>query len=119
MFKWVKNFLKNRTARVKLNSTVSNQVKLLNGVPQGSTISPTLFLIFMNDIAYQLSPGVKNTLHADDFAIWATYEHLTRASQKIQESVDKISRWTKDWGLKSILKKLLVQYFPCQTKQKK
>ena len=44
MYKWLSDFLFNRTARVKLDGTISRQVKLREGDPQGGVVSPTLFL---------------------------------------------------------------------------
>ena len=119
MYKWIKNLLENRTARVKLNGQMSKQVKLKNGVPQGSTISPTLFTIFINDIAKQVGPGVKNSLHADDFAIWTANEQLSTASIKIQESIDRIFKWTEDWGLKINTDKTASTLFTLSTKPEK
>ena len=69
MYKWIKSFLENRTARVKMDGVYSRKVNLKEEVPQGSAISPTLFLIFINEIVSATGPNVKNKLHADDFAI--------------------------------------------------
>ena len=44
MYKWLSDFLFNRTARVKVDGTISRQVKLREGVPQGGVVSHTLFL---------------------------------------------------------------------------
>ena len=63
MYKWIKSFLENRTARVKMDGVYSRKVNLKEGVPQGSAISPTLFLIFINKIVSATGPNVKNTLH--------------------------------------------------------
>ena len=50
MFHWVRNFLSQRKARVKLEGKLSHLVKLGEGIPQGGVISPTLFLVFIDDI---------------------------------------------------------------------
>ena len=69
MYKWLSDFLFNRTARVKSNGTIRRQVKLKEGVPQGGVVSPTLFLVYMNDITTTVPRHVSNTLRADDFAV--------------------------------------------------
>ena len=66
MYKWLSDFLFNRTARMKLDGTISRQVKLREGVPQGGVVSPTLFLVYMNDNTTTVPRHVSNTLHADD-----------------------------------------------------
>ena len=79
MHKCLSDFLFNRTARVKVDGTISRQVKLREGVPQGGVVSPTLFLVYINDITTTVPRHVSNTLHADDFAVWCDEEHTTTA----------------------------------------
>ena len=49
ILKWVHSFLKNRRMRVRIDGTSSEYAQLNIGVPQGSVISPLLFLIMMSD----------------------------------------------------------------------
>ena len=77
----------------------AKKVCLREGVPQGGVLSPTLFLVYINDILTTISKMVSNTLHADDLAIWNASEHTTTATYRIQEAISGISKWTLDWGL--------------------
>ena len=43
-------FLKDRTFQVKIGNCLTQKKVISNGTPQGSVLSPTLFLIFINDI---------------------------------------------------------------------
>ena len=95
---WIQHFLFARTARVKLDGILSKKVCLFEGVPQGGVLSPTLFLVYINDVLTTLSKRVSNTLHADDLAIWNASEHTTTATYRIQEAISDISKWTLDWG---------------------
>ena len=99
MYKWLSDFLFNRTARVKLDGTISRQVKLREGVPQGGVISPTLFLVYMNGITTTVPRQVSNTLHADDFAVWCAEEHTTTAVLRIQNTKNEVCSWTESWAL--------------------
>ena len=69
----------------------------MRGVPQG-VISPTLFLLYINNITTILPRHVSNTLHADGFAIWSAADHTTSAAYRIQEAVTRIQQWTDEWG---------------------
>ena len=99
MHRWVKHYLFGRTARVKVDGFHSKKVKLLEGVPQGGVLSPTLFLVYINDITNIIPKQVSNSLHADDLAVWTASEYSSTASYRIQQTVNSIGRWTEDWGL--------------------
>ena len=48
--RYVRMFLSNRRGQVEINVTRSKTIKLCQGLPKGSAISPVLFIIFINDI---------------------------------------------------------------------
>ncbi|KAF0690064.1 Uncharacterized protein FWK35_00034059, partial [Aphis craccivora] len=50
MIKFLHNFLTDRTIQVKVNNILSEHTAIENGLPQGSIISVTLFLVAINDI---------------------------------------------------------------------
>jgi hypothetical protein len=55
MYEWISQYLENRAARVQVQGRLSRKKVLKQGVPQGGVLSPTLFLVFMNDIFYMYS----------------------------------------------------------------
>ena len=87
MYMWIQHFLFARTAREKLHDIFSKKVYLREGVPQGGVLSPTLFLVYINDILTTISKRVSNTLHADDPAVWNASEHTTTATYRIQKAI--------------------------------
>ena len=97
MFNWIKSFLCHRTARVKLDGNLSHTVKIREGVPQGGVISPTLFVVFINDITQGLSRHISRALHADDFAMWNASESTLTATVRMQEALNNTSQWARDW----------------------
>ena len=99
MYKFLSDFLFNRTARVTLDGMISRQVRLREGVPQGGVVSPTLFLVYINDIPTTVPRHVSNTLHADDFAVWCPEEHTTTAVHRIQNTINEVFSWTESWAL--------------------
>jgi len=62
---WIESFLSGRTQTVILNNSVSTTVNVTSGVPQGSVLGPTLFLLYINDIVDCIRHS-QVTLFADD-----------------------------------------------------
>ena len=63
------DFLINGKQRVALNGQISNWENIHAGVPQGSILGPLLFLIYINDLAENLSSNRK--LFADDTSLFS------------------------------------------------
>ena len=98
--KYVRHFLSARKTRVEVNRTSSDNFWLNEGLPQGSAISPLLFLIFINDIDTEIHRNANPSLFADDTAVWVTVgKTRTAAEQKMQQSVNAISAWADRWKM--------------------
>lgn len=68
---WLVSYLRNRFQTVKLNNTYSTKQEIRSGVPQGSVLGPTLFLLFINDMQY-VSTKSEPYLFADDTSlVWS------------------------------------------------
>jgi ribonuclease HI len=119
MYNWLHDFLFQRTARVKLDGTLSNLVKMREGVPQGGVVSPTLFLVYINDIVSSVPRHVSNTLHADDFAVWASETSTGTATHRIQTTINRVSSWTNTWALNINTLKTTATLFSLSTSKEK
>ena len=97
MYKWISSFLYHRVARVKLDGSLSREIRLSEGVPQGSVLSPTPLLLYVNDIVDTLPPRVTNPLHADGLDAWASAEHTSTATHVMQETINRVSSWADEW----------------------
>ena len=116
MYTWISQYLYNRQARVKLQGHKSKKRLLTQGVPQGGVLSPTLFLIFIDDIVKELPKGVQGAIYADDMVIWCSEEYVTTAQYRIQTTLDKIEIWTKDWLIKANASKTNFTLFTLSSK---
>ena len=61
----LKNYLTNRKQKTKLNGNLSTLENIAVGVPQGSTIGPIMFIIYINDLPEVLSNS-STIMYADD-----------------------------------------------------
>ena len=79
ILKWIQSHLFNRRAQISLDQLSSRKIFLRQGVPQCDFLSPTLFLLFINDLVSESPRGVKAALYADDMVLqdltshWPTY----------------------------------------------
>ena len=87
MIRWIKGFLSDHKARVRLDKTLGRSFKLHRSVPQGAVLSPLLFLFYIDGIRDVAPEGVKVSLYADDIAVWAQSRNKNAALRKVQEAI--------------------------------
>ena len=95
MYKWISQYLYNRTARVCVEGEYSREKDLREGVPQGGVLSPTLFLVFINDIMKDMPKKIRGAIYADDLVLWCSEKNLNTARYRMQEALNVLDRWTK------------------------
>ena len=86
------NYLTNRKQTTKLNGTVSESRDVKTGVPQGSTLGPLLFLIFINDLPL-LAELVDIILFADDAVLTIQGKSLDKLAEIMNRVLEAINRW--------------------------
>ena len=82
---------------IAIDSGKSENYTLQNGIPQGSSLSPTLFLLMINDFP-ELSSYTSQALFADDTNIWRSGNNTRIITHHIQEDLNKIENWSTKWG---------------------
>ena len=95
---FIKNFLQDRKITVRIGNIMSPPVVTSIGVPQGSVLSCTCFLIAINKISEFLPPSVNATLFVDDYAIYASGRLPHLIERKLQTAINNLSRWSATTG---------------------
>ena len=113
---WVKAFLGDRTQRVVIRGTASEQFKVTSGVPQGSVLGPILFLIFINDLPLEIISPL--SLFADDTKIFTriisemskTHPRANYGSEVLQKDLNSIMEWANKWKMEFNVDKCKVMH---------
>ena len=116
IFNWIDDFLSDRTFQVQIGDQLSDTLQMDNGTPQGSRLSPLLFLIQINDFP---NPEVntKQAIYADDSSIWKTGPNLKVIMKKLQIDLYKIEKWCDEWGFTLSTEKTIGVIFSHHHKQ--
>ena len=86
------SFISNRKYFVSMNGNTSD-IKTVNiGVPQGSTLGPLLFLIYVNDMCNS-SSLLNFTQFADDITITHSGTDLEILTNEIEKELAKVLVW--------------------------
>ena len=92
---WFSNYLDNRQQRVCIKGFCSSWKKVPAGVPQGSILGPTLFLIYINDLVQNIDSNIR--LFADDTSLYVIVEDPMSSATQLNTDLGKIFDWGQTW----------------------
>ena len=119
MYRRIRCFLHDRSARIKLDGHFSRSVKLREGVHREESSHRHSFLLYINNITTVLPRQVSNAPHADDLVVWSASETTISSAYRIQEAVNKVEQWKNDWGLQISEVKTQASVFSLSTSKEK
>jgi hypothetical protein len=90
----IKSFLTNRKQFVSINGFNSSHIDITCGVPQGSTLGPLLFLLYINDLNFSLNNAIASHF-ADDTCIMFGSRKPKTLETVLNCDLKKISDWLK------------------------
>ena len=93
-----------------MNGITSDERPIVCGVPQGSILGPSLFLLFINDVDTNLVHS-KVLLYADDTVIYAKHKEEDVAHLWMSEDLNVLCNWCQRNQLTINQKKTKVMLF--------
>ena len=106
LFCLISSFLSNRQLRVVLDGKSSQEYPVNVGLPQGSILGPTLFLLYINDLPDDVICDI--TIYADDTTInikcdraselWQQPELASEFKSDLRDTVDWGEKWIVDFS---------------------
>ena len=98
LLEWFKSYLSDRQQRVIIEGYQSNYKSMGAGVPQGSVLGPFLFILFINDIASEVSANIK--LFADDTSLFVIVDSSSPDSGSVLNAdLTSIGKWASTWDV--------------------
>jgi Reverse transcriptase (RNA-dependent DNA polymerase) len=107
---WFQSYLNDRKQYMQ-HDDINSDTKSTNcGVPQGSILGPTLFLIYINNIKH-LNLNGNLFQYADDIALVYSAKTMAELTQQMNEDMDSMKQWMDNHKLTVNIGKTKYMFF--------
>ena len=107
IFGRISSFLSNKQLRVVLDGKSSQEYPINGGVPQGSILGPTLFLLYINDLPDDIICDI--AIYAGDTTLYCKCDQASDLWQQLElpSELESDLRDTVDWVRSGLLISML------------
>ena len=98
LLRLIESFLSDRYQRVVLNEQTSKWNKIKAGVPQGSILGPLFFLIYINDLPFELRCSAK-LLMMTHTSLFSIVEDVNETTANLNKDLENINKWAQQWKM--------------------
>lgn len=117
MVQWIGSFLNNRTTTLVLPEFTAQASEVYTGIPQGSPLSPILYLFYNADLLEECASTKVGTLgYIDDVSLLATGPTVQHNTQALKVAHKKAEDWARKHGLVFATAKYTLVHFTRNTK---
>jgi ribonuclease HI len=108
---WVSSFLADRELRLSFDGQTEDFSKIETGIPQGSPISPILFLIYIRDLFPALASSIRVLSYIDDIALTTSSTSLKKNVRILEREVAKLRELATENAIEFDLAKTELMHF--------
>jgi hypothetical protein len=110
LIRWTQTFLEERSIRLAFDGQIEDFSEVETGVPQGSPISPILFLIYIRDL-FQNLKDVYPLSYIDDIALATSSTSWNKNAKVLQREVKKLTQTGQSQAIQFDLAKTELLHF--------
>lgn len=99
LIKLIMAIISNRKVFLKINSELIGPRITNVGLPQGSILSPVLYLIYTYDLEEMFASDVKILQFADDICVYSTGPSIRLINSDLEYALQKVQKWMHINGL--------------------
>ena len=109
---WIRDWLRDRRQRVKVDGCMSEWMAVVSSVVQGSVLGGTLFTIFIDDIDLAILDALITILRkfADDTKI-ARLIRSREDAERFQQVINNLCEWAEKWEMSFNVAKCKILHF--------
>ena len=100
IIRFFRTWLQNRTMKIRVGTTLSKEIKMESGVPQGSVLAPEAWNYNTGDIPTTKSAHSDTAVYADDTSTATTHRDIDTLIETAQQEIWQLSDWTKEKRIK-------------------
>ncbi|KAJ8066801.1 hypothetical protein OCU04_004188 [Sclerotinia nivalis] len=98
LVRWIQSFSTNRSIRIRLDGETGPSTSIGCGLPQGSSISPILFMLYIAPLFWLGNP-IRRFGYADDIALVAFSSSLQSNCDQLRSEMLEALNWGKSEGI--------------------
>lgn len=95
---WIGSYLRDRTTEIRLSEGTTEPIPANTGIPQGSPLSPILYLFYNADLLDIGGPDDLVTGYIDDTSILVTGDTKTGNTETLRKIHEKAAEWARRTG---------------------